>query len=76
MAIHKNFPSSPHVILKPEIRWIPSDDLLKESSYEKLLPPLVHKLRKAVYEWRKNDYAGATKTSKSLLDWWFKKEHI
>ncbi len=76
MAIHKNFPSSPHVILQPEMRWIPSDDLLKESSYEKLLPPLVHKLRKAVYEWRQNHYAGATKTSKSLLDWWFKKEHI
>ena len=76
MALHKNFPSSPHVILEPEIRWLPSDDLLRESSYEKLLPPLVHKLRKAVYEWREDGYAGASNTSKALLDWWFKEEHI
>ena len=76
MALHKDFPISPHVILKPEIRWIPSDNLLKESSYEKLLPPLVHKLRKCVYEWRQNDYAGASSTSKALLNWWFKEEHI
>ena len=76
MALHKNFPSSPHVILQPEIRWLPSDDLLRESSYEKLLPPLVHKLRKAVYEWREQNYAGASNTSKVLLDWWFKTEHV
>ena len=76
MALNKNFPASPHVILKPEVRWIPSDDLLRESSYEKLLPPLVHKLRKAVYEWRESGYAGASGTSKALLDWWFKEEHI
>ncbi len=76
MALHKKFPPSPHVILPPEVRWIPSDDLLRESSYEKLLPPLAHKLRKAVYEWRKNSYAGATKTSKALLNWWFKTDHV
>ena len=46
-------------------RWIPSDDLLRESSYEKLLPPLVHKLRKVVYEWREQNYAGASETSKA-----------
>ena len=76
MALHKKFPSSPHAVLKPEIRWTPSDDLLRESSYEKALPPLVHKLRKAVYEWRENNYAGAAETSKALLDYWFKEEHV
>ena len=76
MALHKNFPSSPHVILKPEMRWIPSDNLLRESSYGKLLPPLVHKLRKVVYEWREQKYAGASETSKALLNWWFKTEHV
>ena len=76
MALQKNFPSSPYLILKPEIRWLPSDDLLREFSYEKLLPPLVHKLRKAVYEWREGGYAGAAETSKALLNWWFKEEHI
>jgi len=76
MALSKNFPSSPYVILKPEIRWIPSDDLLRESSYEKLLPPLVHKLRKEVYAWREGGYEGASDTSKALLNWWFQEEHI
>ncbi len=76
MALSKNFPSSPYVILKPDIRWLPSDELLRESSYEKLLPPLVHKLRKEVYNWRENNYAGATETSQALLNWWFQEEHI
>ena len=76
MALHKDFPSSPYTVLQPEIRWLPSDDLLRESSYEKLLPPLVHKLRKAVCIWRENNYAGASGTSKALLDWWFTKEHV
>ena len=76
MALHKNFPSSPYTILKPEIRWLPSDDLLRESSYEKLLPPLVHKLRIAVDKWREGGYTGASGTSKALLNWWFREEHI
>ena len=76
MALSKNFPSSPYVILKPDLRWLPSDDLLRESSYEKLLPPLVHKLRKEVYNWRENNYAGATETSRALLKWWFQKEPL
>ena len=76
MALSKNFPSSPYVILKPEIRWLPFDNLLRESPYEKLLPPLVHKLRKEVYDWREKNYAGATEISKALLNWWFQDEHI
>ena len=76
MALSKNFPSSPYIILKPDIRWLPSDDLLRESSYEKLLPPLVHKLRKEIYNWRENNYAGAAETSRALLKWWFQTEHI
>ncbi len=76
MPLHKDFPASPHAILKPEVRWLPSADRLRESSYEKLLPPLVHKLRKAVYKWRAEGYAEAAETSKALLDWWFKEEHV
>jgi len=48
MALHKDFPDSPHAILDPELRWFPADEALRESSYEKLLPPLVHELRKNV----------------------------
>ncbi len=76
MAIHPDFPSSPHAILEPEIRWFPADETLRESSYEKLLPPLVHKLRKKVKEWRAKGYEGASHTSIALLNWWFAKEHL
>lgn len=76
MAIHPNFPKSPYQILPPEYRWFPADEALRESSYEKLLPPLVHKIRQDVKEWRDANYEGATDTSKALLHWWFQREHI
>jgi len=75
MALHKNFPKSPYAILDPKIRWFPVDEDLREKGYEKLLPPLVAELRKKVKEWRDNNYDGASGTSKSLLNWWFKEEH-
>ena len=76
MALHPNFPTSPYVILDPDIRWFPADEALREQGSEKLLPPLVHELRKQVKEWRNNKYDGASETSKSLLNWWFKNEHM
>ena len=76
MAIHPDFPTSPHSILEPEIRWFPADEALRESSYEKLLPPLVHELRKRVKSWRENNYQDASDASIALLNWWFKREHL
>lgn len=76
MALHKNFPNSPHAILDPEVRWFPADEALRESSYEKLLPPLVHILRNKVKTWRESGYQGAAETSVTLLNWWFKTEHL
>ena len=76
MALHTDFPNSPYVILKPDIRWFPADEALRESSYEKLLPPLVHKLRKKVMVWRSSSYKGASATSIALLNWWFHHEHL
>ena len=76
MAIHPSFPTSPYEELKPEFRWFPADEALRESSYEKLLPPLVHKIRKVVQDWRDKHYEGATDTSKALLTWWFGTEHL
>ena len=76
MALHKDFPESPHAILDPEIRWFPADEALRASSFEKLLPPLVPELRKQVKEWRDKGYAGATDTSRSLLNWWFNTPHL
>jgi len=76
MALHPDFPDSPHVVLDPEVRWFPADEAFRESSYEKLLPPLVHELRKKVKAWRDTGYEGATQTSISLLNWWFQREHL
>lgn len=76
MAIHPNFPKSPHEVLPPEYRWFPADEALRDVSYEKLLPPLVHKIRQDVKEWRDAQYEGATATSRALLTWWFETEHI
>ena len=76
MAIHRSFPDSPYDILNPDYRWFPADEALRESSYEKLLPPLVHKIRGDVKQWRESAYAGASDTSKALLHWWFNTEHI
>jgi type III restriction enzyme len=76
MALHKDFPASPHAILDPSIRWFPADEALRMSSFEKLLPPLVPELRKQVKAWRDSGYAKATETSRSLLNWWFKTPHL
>jgi len=76
MALHPDFPNSPHAILNPDVRWFPADEALRESSYEKLLPPLVHELRKKIKAWRDNGYEGAAGTSIALLNWWFNQEHM
>jgi hypothetical protein len=65
MALHKDFPQSPHAILDPGIRWFPADESLRESSMEKLMQPLVSMLRKKVKEFRDCGYAGAADTSRS-----------
>jgi len=75
MALHKDFPQNPFEILDPSVRWFPADEDLREQGYEKLLPPFVSELRKLVKDWRDKNYEGATETSKSLLNWWFKEEH-
>ena len=46
MALHKDFPQSPHAILNPGIRWFPANEALRESSMEKLMRPLVAELRR------------------------------
>jgi len=76
MALHPDFPDSPHAILDPEIRWFPVDETLRETSADKLMPPMVYQLRRKVKEFRDSGYVGATDTSKSLLNWWFKEPHL
>ena len=44
----------PFVILSPSERWAPAQSQLDlyQNAYEKLLPPLVYKIRMAVAKWR------------------------
>ena len=76
MALHKDFPESPYAILDPAIRWFPADEALRDTTMDKLMPPLVPELRRKVKEWRDSGYGGATETSKSLLNWWFNTPHL
>jgi type III restriction enzyme len=76
MALNPEFPDSPYAPLIPSQRWFPADEALRSTAYEKLLPPLVSKIREEVHEWRKADYAGASPTSRALLNWWFETDHL
>ena len=76
MALHTDFPDSPFEILDPTIRWFPADEAMRETGADKLMPPLVAQLRKKVKEFRDSGYVGASDTSKSLLNWWFKEPHL
>lgn len=76
MAIHTEFPTSPHAILDPSIRWFPADEALRDTSMDKLIPPLVSQLRRKVKEFREGGYVGATETSRNLLKWWFLTPHL
>jgi len=71
------FPKNPFTILDPSIRWVPAvtgDDLFN-TAHETLLPPMVHKIRTEVKEWRERNYEGASVASKQLLQFWFNTPH-
>ena len=76
MALHPEFPKSPYAELLPDQRWFPAAEELRSTAYEKLLPPLVAKIRSEISEWRNAGYAGASNTSRALLNWWFEIEHL
>ncbi|OQX08003.1 MAG: type III restriction endonuclease subunit R [Desulfobulbaceae bacterium A2] len=76
MALHPDFPHSPHAVLDPAVRWFPADEALRETTMDKLMPPLVAQLRRKVKEFRDSGYVGASETSRSLLNWWFCEPHL
>ena len=63
MSLHPEFRVSPYAPLLPAQRWFPADEALRATAYEKLLPPLVAKVRQAVFDWRTQNYLGAAPTS-------------
>lgn len=75
MALHKEFPRSPYEVLNPDLRRFPAAEELCSTAYEKLLPPLVAKVREEVKAWRDAKYAGASATSRALLTRWFETAH-
>ena len=56
MALHPEFPRSPYAPLVPSQRWFPADETRRTTAYDKLLPPLVAKIRAEVYAWRQAGY--------------------
>jgi type III restriction enzyme len=76
MGLHPDFPLSPYEELAPDVRWFPAAEELRTTAYRKLLPPLVAQIRESVALWRDAEYAGASPTSRGLLNWWFKTDHL
>ena len=74
MGLDKNFPREPIQIIDPSLRWYPGSNI-GEKGREKLLPPLVNKIRKNVHDWREEGYPNISEVTKSLLNYWFKTEH-
>jgi type III restriction enzyme len=76
MSLHPDFPNSPYAPLIPAQRWFPADEARRSMAYEKLLPPLVAKVRQEIFAWRAKGYAGVSATSAALLRHWFEPEHL
>ncbi len=76
MALHTQFPRSPYESLDPAVRWFPAPEEQRRTAYEKLLPPLVARVREGVKAWRDSGYADASATSRALLTWWFDSAHL
>lgn len=46
MALHPEFPASPHAPLFPEQCWFPADDSLRDTAHDELILALVASVRK------------------------------
>jgi type III restriction enzyme len=69
--------NKPFITRAPDQRWAPTQSQLDafNNTQEKLLPPLVHSVRVKIAEWRENNYHGASRSTKALLEHWFETEH-
>lgn len=72
MGLNKDFPKSPYSILHPSVRWFPGEDNFDPLS---LMPPLVPKVRDAIYKWRESEYPNISDVSRALLKYWFVNGH-
>ena len=68
---------TPHAILDPGIRWFPADEAFRETTRDKLMPPLVPTLRKEVKALRDGGYDGGGRTrARACCNWWFDEPHL
>jgi len=75
VGVHRDFPKSPYAELPPDQRWSPAAEELRHKAYERLVPPLVARIREEVFRWRRSGYDGASPTPRALLAWWFERAH-
>lgn len=75
MALSPEFPRNPYQILPPSMRWYPGAEV-GEEEISKLIPPLVHEIRRGVHEWREQGYPGISETTRLLLTYWFIEPHF
>ena len=75
MALHPELPTSPYKTLPPEQRWFPADETLRSALTKNCCRRWSQTLRE-VTGWRDAGYAGASATSRALLQWWFETEHL
>ncbi|MBO1351972.1 MAG: hypothetical protein EBE86_033485 [Hormoscilla sp. GUM202] len=47
MALHPDFPHSPHAIADPAVRWFPADETLRDTAMDKLMPLIE---RRGIYQ--------------------------
>lgn len=59
-----------------DIIQLDPQDILSPSQRDKSQAFLVNSLRKAVFDWRDKNYPNVTKTTRGLLEFWFKQDHI
>lgn len=77
MPMHPDFPTDPHVVIPPHVRWHPGGERLSGGTDPaSLLPPLVGTIRVRVHDWRASGYPGASETSVALLQHWFSGFHL
>jgi hypothetical protein len=76
MGLHPQLPRSPYDIPRPEHRWFPADAALRQTAYEKLLPPLVARIREQASEWRDAGCSDTSETSCAMLQCRFATPHL
>jgi type III restriction enzyme len=67
VALDLDLPRSPCAALDPAHRWFPADEAVRATAYERLLQPLVARIRIEVKAWGGQAHAGASETSIALL---------